>query len=686
MQNPSFGGEKRAKKTKEDKIRYVEDKIRYVFIFFGVIKFYQKKEEKIMAKKLWCRFTGLLLALTLILSSAEAFSVKTSAAEDKTKKEYFAYRVDVMDAKRPNDECVTLQVLSSIDGVVYVYVKHSGDEKPSTKDIIGSGYETLVTAGEETDAYGKIYWLDKVEVGKKYDIYIVFEDAVHNTYGPFTVKKWVAKYFPAGKGTKKKPYQIWTDRHLFNMTEFTGEDYKGKYFKVMQDIDLSESIYSGRVADYASTFYGVFDGGGKTIRGLDGILFDNLESTAIVRNVYLAGADASHSGGTGGLAGFIAENNKGIIEKCVVYNSELECSSYHGIICGFNNELGIVRNCASVDCKIYAYDSAGGIVGRNEGKVQNCYSNVTVKGDESCGGIVGINFGGTVSGCLGTITTIPKGTTPNSAQNIGGIVGVQAGSDAYIDNCTSLYLPEDLYDLGDLGSIWGGSNGGGDNYLENVTDCVGAVKYTIDDIKLTEKEIDGSTNEKYLTEKLETKRTSFISHHGASSDTRKAENPVKKTIAGGNPDGRNKAVISNLNIKCTHIFENETKAYNAKKKFPMTQKELKVKEFSTPGQVKIKKVKVDSKNEQVTITWDPVKKAEGYEVYISTWKYRAVGGKYGEYEREEDIKSANVTEYLDKYLYKDTTYFYKVRAYYTVDKVRVYGPFSEVKEVRFTED
>ena len=415
-----------------------------------------------------------------------------------------------------------------------------------------------------------------------------------------------------------------------------------------------------------------------------GNLFDNLESTAIVRNVYVAGADTTRGSG-GGIAGVICENNKGIVEKCVVYNSELACDSYQGIIAGFNNELGIVRNCASVDCKIYAYDTAGGIVGRNEGKVENCYSNITIQGNYSAGGIVGINFGGTVSGCLGTVTTLPKkGDTPNTAQNIGGIVGVQAGSDAFIENCTSMYLPEDLYDLGDVGSVWGGYNTGGDNYLDNITDCVGAVKYTLDDIRLTEKEINGSTNETYLLEQLQKKRTSFASHHGASAETRKAENPVKKMIAGGNPDGKNKTVISNLNIKYTHIFENETKTYNAKKKFPMTQKELTVKEFSTPAKVKIKKVKIDQKNEQVTLTWDPVKKAEGYEVYIAKWKYADVGNKYGEYELETEIKSPNATEYLDKYLYKNNTYYYKVRAYYKVNGVKVYGPFSDIQEAVIT--
>ncbi|MCR5322305.1 MAG: hypothetical protein K6E85_03415 [Lachnospiraceae bacterium] len=395
--------------------------------------------------------------------------------------------MDVLDARKGSDDNLAVQLMSSIDGKAYVYVMYNGEKEPAVKTIMGNGNSVIMTAGEETEVYGHIYSSKSIKAGQKYDIYIVFEDPAHVTYGPYVVKKWVAKYFPEGKGTKKNPYQIWTPRHLYYMYKFTGKDNKGKYFRVMQDIDLSESIYSGRIADYASTFYGVFDGGGKTIRGLKGIMFDVLDSAAIVKNIYLADADATRAAVTGGLDGLIAESNKGIIENCVVYNSELESSSYQGIICGFNHEFGIIRNCASVDCTIYANDCAGGIVGRNEGKVKSCYSNISIKSNSSAGGIVGINFGGTVSGSLGTITVIPKGATPNKGQNIGGIVGVQAGSDAFIEDCTSLFLPGDLNDLGNVGSIWGATNGGGDKYLENATGNVGAVKYSIEDITLTVK-------------------------------------------------------------------------------------------------------------------------------------------------------------------------------------------------------
>ncbi len=60
--------------------------------------------------------------------------------------------------------------------------------------------------------------------------------------------------------------------------------------------------------------------------------------------------------------------------------------------------------------------------------------------------------------------------------------------------------------------------------------------------------------------------------------------------------------------------------------------------------------------------------------------------KYGEYELERDIKSANANEYLDKYLYRTNIYYYKVRAYYTVNGAKVYGPFSEPQEVIFEQN
>ena len=639
-----------------------------------------------MTKKKVFRLTSLLLAFVMLFTLAASFNEKgVNAAKKKntgkTTTEYFAYRVDVMDARVGNSDCITLQVLSSIDGAVYAYVKNSGDTKPSTKDIMDSGYKTLVPANEETDAQAHIYWLDKIEAGKKYDIYIVFEDVVHNTYGSYTVKGWTAKYFPAGNGTKKKPYQIWTKRHLYNMREFDGEANKGKYFKLMQDIDLTESIYSGRIMEYASTFYGVFDGNGKTIRHLKGIFFDNLAATAVVKNLYMADIDASYW--VNGYAGILSESNKGIIEKCAVVNSSVYNSLDTGIITGNNYEDGIIRNCAVVDCTLTVSDNAGGIAGRNEGTIKDCYAKVHSVSDYITGAIVGRHDKGTVSGCLGDITFEARSQGGNP--NIGGIVGYFQGSAAYIKNCVSLFKPEDPEKFTDTGSIW--ADYSSHEYIENATGNVGALVYDIDDINLTEKEIDGSTNESYLAEKLVQKRERWVSHHGESADTiKEVKNPVQKIVNAVNADGKNKVAISGLKIKYTHGFENETAAYN--KKFKMTQKKLEVKVYTAPGKVNLKKLKADTKNDTITLTWDKVKGAEGYIVYRSIYSNATneKGGKYSEYEEYKKIESPNTTEYVNTYTYSGKIYYYRVRAYWLVNGMKVFGPYSDIKDIIYEKE
>ena len=632
-------------------------------------------------KKHLGRLLGLVLALAMLLTTAEGFTVKTSAAETKTKEEYFAYRVDCMDSKKGNSECTAVQVLSSIDGKVYIYVKNNGADKPSVKDIMGSGYKTDVAAGEEITAYGKIYWLDEIKVGNKYDIYIVFEDAAGNTYGAYTIKKWNASYFPAGNGTKKKPYQIWTDRHLYNVGKYTGENYKKTYFKVMQDIDLAESGYSGRVCSYASTFYGNFNGNKKTIRHLKGNIFDNLESTAVVQNVFLADIDSTII--SNGVDGILAEENKGLIKGCVVYNSKISNSSPTGIIVGSNREYGIVQNCASIGCEMKVYsDVGGGIVGDNAGTVENCYSKITID-SYNAGGIAGtIRGAGKVIGCLAdpTFTYVVTGGKPYQ----GGIAGNIMASSGTIENCRSLYAPADPEQYCHYASIVASTGEGqGHHHVDNLINNIGAVKYG--EITLNEKELQDYTTDARRESELKLKQLLWTTHHGDTvTGADKAVIPLKKTIAAVNVKGKNKVSISNLSFKVSHGFENETKALN--KKFPFTEKKLTVPVFSTPAVVNIKKVKVDSKNDKVTITWDKVKNAEGYIVYFAKWEKSTLGGKYCEYEIEKTIDSANATEYTDSYLYPDKVYYYRVRAYWTVNGVKVYGPFSDVQEVKLAED
>lgn len=73
---------------------------------------------------------------------------------------------------------------------------------------------------------------------------------------------------------------------------------------------------------------------------------------------------------------------------------------------------------------------------------------------------------------------------------------------------------------------------------------------------------------------------------------------------------------------------------------------------------------------QITVSWKAVPEVTGYEVYRTKTK----GGKYG---RVKKVGSTT-TKFVNKKLTKGRTYYYKVRAYKTVNGKNVYGNFSAV--------
>lgn len=107
------------------------------------------------------------------------------------------------------------------------------------------------------------------------------------------------------------------------------------------------------------------------------------------------------------------------------------------------------------------------------------------------------------------------------------------------------------------------------------------------------------------------------------------------------------------------------------------------------GYVSNKYLKIDSSNQQSTtlskptvkassssynsnkLSWNKVKGASGYEVLRAT-------SKTGTYKSVKTITSGSTVSYTDKSLATGTTYYYKVRAYRTVDKKRVYSSYSSI--------
>ncbi len=203
------------------------------------------------------------MTLALIITTFKHDAISAYAADNV----HFAYRVDVIDAKATTSSKIAIDVAADKSGKVYAYALGAGSEAPTADVSKKKGTATEITANKESSATAYCYYnYNYAKIGNSYDIYICFEDGNGNIYGPYVERGWVAKYYPAGNGTKEDPYQIWNYRHLFNITQIS----EFAYVKLMQDIDLAECPYSGYVMD--GTFKGEFDGNHKSIINLYGIL------------------------------------------------------------------------------------------------------------------------------------------------------------------------------------------------------------------------------------------------------------------------------------------------------------------------------------------------------------------------------------------------------------------------------
>ncbi len=74
---------------------------------------------------------------------------------------------------------------------------------------------------------------------------------------------------------------------------------------------------------------------------------------------------------------------------------------------------------------------------------------------------------------------------------------------------------------------------------------------------------------------------------------------------------------------------------------------------------------------QVTLKWEKVKKATGYEIYRRT-------GQEGKFELVATIKKNTRLSWSESKLENHRNYYYKIRAYKTTKKETIYGAFSKV--------
>lgn len=92
---------------------------------------------------------------------------------------------------------------------------------------------------------------------------------------------------------------------------------------------------------------------------------------------------------------------------------------------------------------------------------------------------------------------------------------------------------------------------------------------------------------------------------------------------------------------------------------------------------KVNSLSLKAGKSKAAISWKKVSGADGYKVYRST-------SKSGSYKCIKTVTKGSTVKYINKNLKKGKTYYYKVKAYRTVNGKNVYGQYSTVKKVKIT--
>lgn len=145
---------------------------------------------------------------------------------------------------------------------------------------------------------------------------------------------------------------------------------QGKTVSLDADLDLTGSDFA-----LIPTFGGTFEGNGHTISGLavtgaysPAGLFGTVQESGIVQNLNVAGTVAPEGSRT--MVGGIVGRNDGTIQNCS-FSGNVTALAQAGGIAAVNEASGSIENC-TVDGSVLARSEAGGVAGENEGTITTC--------------------------------------------------------------------------------------------------------------------------------------------------------------------------------------------------------------------------------------------------------------------------------------------------------------------------
>ena len=268
-----------------------------------------------------------------------------------------------------------------------------------------------------------------------------------------------------GSGKENDPYQIYT------ASDLTGVYRKG-YFKLMNDIDLTEYInqfsptegWQSIGREGSETIH--FDGDGHKITGLwcnstrDNTGLFSCFANGTIKNLTVVTAKGKQVKGGSNTGILIGKMINGIIENCSVSGTVADGTPVGGMV-GLLDGGKILLSQASVTINTTGETSyvggmvgeitggeidqcvtlgtltatgkesyVGGLVGKNYATVTNCYSNAVVTSPYNAAGLVAYNYG-VVDKCYATGNIF--------SSNYGaGVIGYNDGENAIVRNCVAM--------------------------------------------------------------------------------------------------------------------------------------------------------------------------------------------------------------------------------------------------------
>ena len=252
-----------------------------------------------------------------------------------------------------------------------------------------------------------------LEAGSRYK-YTVKVNATGLTLEGCTIGEWADGGGESGEAedlgyiydSNTKTYTVYNADGLMNVAELVNGGKTDINITLDKNIDLTGKGWTPIGTDYDNSYTGTFDGGGHTITGLTFTtndeyagLFGWLNRAGTVKNVMMEGVQITSNQIYGGSIGGVVGYSWGTIENCSVSGS--------------------------VSGTVYV----GGVVGAQwGGSITGCSSSATVKGTVDVGGVAGqTNSSATLTACYATGNVTIE---INPAKNIAGgsLVGMNAGS------------------------------------------------------------------------------------------------------------------------------------------------------------------------------------------------------------------------------------------------------------------